>query len=75
MTASRVGSIAKIKRHKVKELLYSTFKGNKASCTKEDQTIQPCITHQRQNGHSNLTVEKSGLFVSISNPWIAASMV
>ena len=81
LTASKVGSIAKMKKttkrsSKVKQLLYSTFKGNKATrygCAKEEETIQLYIAHQRSHGHPELSVEKCGLFVSVTNPWIAAS--
>ena len=81
MTASKIGSIGKMRkttnrRNTVKELLYSTFKGNKATqydCMKEEETIQQYITHQQCNGHPDLSVDKCGLHVSVTNPWIGAS--
>ena len=81
LTASRVGSIIKMRSttkrsKKVEELLYSKFRGNEATCygsTKEETTIQQYITYQHANGHSGLKVTKCGLFVSVDNPWLAAS--
>ena len=81
LSASKVGSIAKIRKttnrmNKVKKLLYSRFKGNKATqygCMKEEETIQPYITHQRCNRHPDISEEKCGLHVSVTNPWIGAS--
>ena len=81
LSASKVGSIGKMRkttnrRNKVKELLYSTFKSNKATqygCMKEQETIQQYITHQRCNGHPDISVDKCGLHVSVTNPWIGAS--
>ena len=54
----------------VKKLLYSTFRGKEAtSCgsLKEPETLQQYLTHQHGK------VEACGLFVTISNPWLAAS--
>ena len=81
LTASRVGGIAKMrettkKGNKVKDLLYSNFRGNKATqygSAKEDETILQYITYQRRNGHPDLKVDRCGLFVSLTNPWLAAS--
>ena len=61
---------------KVEQLLYSTFRGNEATyhgSSKEDETRQMYETYQRQNGHPELTVTKCGLFVSLTNAWLAAS--
>lgn len=79
--ASNVGSIAKMrattkKGNRVKELLYSSFRGNEATrygSLKEPETLQQYLTHQQRNGHLDLKVEACGLFVSLSNPWLAAS--
>ena len=54
LTASKVGGIAKMRKttktaNKVKELLYSKFKGNKATdygCMKERETIRYSPTWQ-----------------------------
>ncbi len=81
ITASKVGGIAKMRNttkrsNKVKALLYTTFKGNAATAyglLKEEKTTELYIAHQRRNGHLDLTVQKCGLFVSPTNPWIAAS--
>ena len=81
ITASKVGGIAKMRNktrrsNKVKELLYTGFKGNAATAygsMKEEETMQLYIAHQRRNGHPNLTVQRCGLFVSPSSPWLAAS--
>ena len=81
LTASRVGSIAKMRAKtkrskKVKELLYSTFRGNEATrygTELEEKTRQECITHQQEMGHQGLAVDGAGLFVSLENPWFAAS--
>ena len=59
ITASRIGSIAKMRKttrrsEKVEELLYSRFKGNRATLygpSKKDTTKQQYITYQQQNGH------------------------
>ena len=68
---------AKTKRsNKVKEMLYTTFKGNKATTygsEKEAITRLEYITHQRWNNHPNLTVEDCGLFVAEDNNWLAAT--
>ena len=81
LTASRIGSIAKMKRttkrsSKVQQILYSTFRGNAATrygIQMEDVARQQYITHQQQQGHSGLKTEKTGLIVSVENPWLAAS--
>ena len=81
MTASKVGGIAKMRQStkrskKVQNLLYSTFRGNEATrygSAKEQETIQQYITHQRRNGHPHLRVDRCGLSISLTNPWLAAS--
>ena len=81
ITASNVGSIIKMRKttrrsNKVKQLLYTRFKGNAATrygIDNEDATRAKYITHMRQNGHTDLTVESCGLFVSVSNPWLTGT--
>ena len=55
---------------KVEQLLYSTFKGNKAThygTENEKTTRQQYHTYMQQNGHPNLNVQARGLFVSLEN--------
>jgi len=81
LTASRVGSVAKMKRttkrsSKVQQILYSTFRGNAATRygTKMEHVARnQYITHQQQQGHPDLKTEKPGLVISLQNPWLAAS--
>ncbi len=81
ITASNVGAIAKMRAStqrskKVKQLLYNSFKGNAAThygISNEDDTREKYITYMKQHGHSNLSVEKCGLFVSTENPWLAGT--
>jgi hypothetical protein len=81
ITASNVGGIAKMKATtkrstKVRNLLYSTFRGNKATLygsQMEEPTRVQYTTHQQRNGHPNLTVEQCGLFISEQNNWLAAT--
>ena len=40
---------------------------------KEEETRQLYTAYQQRNGHPDLTVDKCGLFVSLTNPWLAAS--
>ena len=59
-------------------MLYSTFRGNKATRyglakEEEEETIQQYLTHQKSNGHPDLSIEACRLFVSLSNPWLVAS--
>ena len=80
LTASKVGGIAKMRkttkrRKKVQEMLYSTFRGNEATrygMEMEEATKQEYTAYQQQNGNP-LTVHNCGLFVSLENPWLAAS--
>ena len=68
---------AKTKRNKkVQQLLYTTFKGNRATIygsEKEEMTRQKYITLQRLTNHPDLTVKDCGLFVSEQNNWLAAT--
>ena len=40
---------------------------------KEAETRQQYITYQRTIGHPSLTFDECGLFVSLTDPWLAAS--
>ena len=81
LTASRPGGILKMRKktkrsRKLKELLYSVFRGNEA--TRYGMEMEAIAQHdyttlQQQRGHDRLAVEKCGLFVSPENPWLAAS--
>lgn len=80
ITASHVGSIAKMRKTtkrsgKVKELLYNTFRGNKATMygTLMEEKAREEYVAQQQVNHPGLATEKSGLVVSMDNPWLAAS--
>ena len=81
LTASKVGGIAKMKSNtkrskKVKELLYSTFRGNKAThygMDMEKVAQKEYITEQQQKKEVGLTVDDAGLFVCPTHPWLAAS--
>ena len=81
ITASNVGGIAKMRKttkksKKVENILYSRFRGNEATrygLAKEEETKQRYIAYQQRDGHPALNVDTNGLFVSLTNPWIAAS--
>ena len=81
ITSSNLGSISKMrhttkKSKKVELLLYSNFRGNAAThygSDKEESTRQQYETYMKQNGHPTFKIEKCGLFVSLENPWLAAS--
>ncbi len=81
ITASNVGSIAKMRATtkrsgKVKQLLYSSFRGNAATrygTDRETVTRQKYVTHMKECGHPNMTVRECGMFISAENPWLAAS--
>lgn len=81
LTASKVGGISKMKKttkrgNKVKQLLYSTFRGNEATrygMLMEDTARTEYLTYQQQNKHPEVSVENCGLFVSCENPWLAAT--
>lgn len=72
ITASKVGGICKMREktkrsNKVRELLYSLFRGNEATrygSEMEDTTKQQYITYQRRNNHPEFSVSNCGLFVS-----------
>ena len=60
--------------NKVKELLYSTFRGNKATMygiLREDAAKEKYVAEQQAN-HPGLNTKPSGLVVSLENPWLAA---
>ena len=62
--------------NKVKEMLYSTFRGNEATrygADMEERTKQQYVAYQELNGHPGTTVEDCGLFVSKHNNWLAAT--
>ena len=81
LTASRVGAIAKMRKttkrsNKVFEIIYGSFRGNEATrygCTMEATARDEYVTYQQQKGHPSLTTTKTGLVVSMGNPWLAAS--
>ena len=81
ITASKVGSISKMRQmtkrsKKVEVILYSNFRGSVATrygLDKEETTRHQYKTYITQNGHLNLNIEVCGLFVSLKNPWLAAS--
>ena len=39
----------------------------------ENRALQEYKVYQQQHGHPNLKVDKSGLCISVSNPWLAGS--
>ena len=81
ITASSVGAVSKMRKTtkrsgKVKELLYSTFKGNQATMygtLMEDVTNRDYIQRQHDNGHPGLSTEPSGLVINPDTPWLGAS--
>ena len=81
ITASRVGSIAKMnkttkKSKKVEEILYNTFRGNEATRygkEMEEKSRQEYESHQLVNGHHGLKTQPAGLVISVETPWLAAS--
>lgn len=81
ITASVVGGIAKMKKQtnrkgKVKEILYSTFRGSKATRyghVMEDAAKEDYTREQLRNGKVGVVVRRSGLVVSEKNPWLACS--
>ncbi len=79
LTASKVGSIVKMRKttkwsNKVQNLLYSSFRGNedRYGMTNEEKARQAYITYLQSND-PDLNVDKCGLFVSLSDPWLAPS--
>ena len=81
LTASKVGGIIKMRKTtkrapKVKELLHTKFKGSEATrygSRMEQRARDEYTTYQRENGKSGLCVTNCGLFVSLQNPWLAAT--
>ena len=81
VTASHVGGIIKMRKttkrsKKVHEILYSTFRGNRATtygAKMEEVARQEYALHQQQTGHPDLRVDKCGLCISVNTPWLAAS--
>ena len=64
------------KSKKVEEMLYSKFRGNRATnygAQMEEQTRQEYETYQQRNGHPDLETQRCGLFISLVTPWLAAS--
>ncbi len=62
--------------NKVKELLYSTFRGNNATrygMEMEETARMEYAAHQQQNKCTGINVTDCGLFVSLDNPWLAAT--
>ena len=80
ITASSVGQIAKRTTttkvtSTIKQLLYSTFTGNKATnwgILQEDVSRTEYLKIQQKDS-STFTITSSGLVISIENPWLAAS--
>ena len=81
LTASKVGGIIKMRKTtkrgaKVKEFLYSTFRGNEATrygMIMEDTARTEYLAYQQQNRHPEVSVQDCGLFISQENPWLAAT--
>lgn len=81
ITASQVGAIVKMRKTtkrsgKVKGLLYSQFKGNKATrcgIHMEETLRKQYLAYQQQMGNPEFTTQRVGLVISVDNPWIAAS--
>ena len=60
----------------MEELLYSTFRGNKATRygqMMEEKTRYEYGSYQQRNGHYGLKNQPVGLVISVENPWMAAS--
>ena len=80
ITASNVHKIVSLKPStkqapRVKELLYSTFRGNcatKYSLTNENETRKAYV-EKMQATHPGLVTHHVGLVISTTHPWIAAS--
>ena len=81
LTASVVGGISKMQNKtkrakKVENLLYSKFRGSDATrygLLMEDPTRERYTHSQQQSGHHEITTVKTGLVVSMDNPWLAVS--
>jgi len=80
ITASNVHKIVSLKPStkrapRVKELLYSTFRGNcatKYGLTNENETRKAYVENM-QATHPGLVTYRVGLVISTTHPWIAAS--
>ena len=60
---------------RVKNILYSRSKGSEATrygSLREEAARQQYISCQEHQGHSNLKAVRTGLVVSLDNPWLAA---
>ena len=76
LTASQVGGIIKMRNttkraNKVKQMLYSNFKGNKHTAyglENEDSASQAYTTYMQQNRHSDLKTSPCGLVINCENP-------
>ena len=81
ITVSKVGIIAKMRATtkcsaKVEQLLYTKFRGNAATRygqNNEDETRKAYVHYMREKGHTELHVDRCGLFISPENPWLASS--
>jgi len=81
ITASKAGAISKMRKgtkraNKVKELLYTKFRGNKHTShgtANEEASRQAYAANMQQNGHPQLQVTTVGLVISEDSPWLAAS--
>ena len=80
ITSSNVGLVAKRKTstkvgNKVKQLLYTTFKGSAATRWGTHQEAESCSRYiqQKQLVSPDISVSSSGLVICSSYPWLAAS--
>lgn len=80
ITGSNVGGIAKRRSatkvaNKVKELLYTTFRGNAATRwgTLQEPVSQSRYLRQLSSMSPGISVQNSGLVISSDYPWLAAS--
>ena len=76
LTASVVGGILKMKaktkrNKKVENILYSKFKGNKATMygIEVEAEAKMTIRYQHGNGHPGLSTERVGLVISLFMAW------
>jgi hypothetical protein len=82
LTASSIGTTAKMKKdtkrsNRVKELLYSKFHGNSATnygLEMEESCRMACADYLKQStGSVEVAMSNCGMFISVNEPWIAAS--
>lgn len=81
VTASNIGVLSKMlkstkRSKKVHELLYTRFKGSKATrygISMEETTRQQYVTYLQKKGSAGFTTQDAGLVISVDTPWIAAS--